>query len=474
MRTPQTHLQTAQTTRAGGMFRALAHRNFRLFWTGAFLSNAGTWMQSVAQSWLVLQLTDSGTWLGVDTFVATAPGLVLTLVGGVIADKVDRKRLLIYTQAVAGLSALTLSALVWTNTIRWKGDVRRASDVWMVLVLTFVTGCCWAISSPSYQAIMVDLVEREDLANAIALSSSQFQLARVVGPTLAALTIRLLGMSGCFLANGLSYIAIVAALTQVRFERPGAVEERTKTEREPKGKASAEGEIGSEDETRVEGETESVGSTKDELGSVVVPGERRSMWRDLAEGVSYVKGRPRVRVVLLCSTVVSLFGTPYLVLMPLFARNVYGWGETGLSLLMGTAGAGALVGALSLAYLGDLRRKGLFLLGSLLAGGTCITSFASAATPSVALPLLFGTGLSMVCFFALGNTLLQQLVRDEMRGRVMSMWILTFIGTMPLGSFLSGASADRFGVRPTLAVCGLVIIVFGLTVASRNPRLREI
>ncbi len=205
------------------MFRALGHRNFRLFFAGAFLSNAGTWMQTVAQSWLVLQLTDSGTWLGVDTFVATAPGLVLTLVGGVIADKVDRKRLLIYTQAGAGLSALALGALVWAGAIRWEGAGRRPADVWMVLLLSFVTGCCWAISGPAYQAITVDLVEREDLANAIALNSSQFQLARVAGPTLAALTMKALGMAGCFFANGLSYVAIVAALARVRFEKRGAV-----------------------------------------------------------------------------------------------------------------------------------------------------------------------------------------------------------------------------------------------------------
>ena len=138
------------------MFRALSHRNFRLFLSGAFLSNTGTWMQSVAQGWLVLQLTNSGAWLGFDNFMATAPGVLLTLVGGVIADKVDRKRLLIYTQAGAGLSALTLSALLWTDTISWRGDVRRASDIWMILGLTFVTGCCWAISGPSSQAITVD------------------------------------------------------------------------------------------------------------------------------------------------------------------------------------------------------------------------------------------------------------------------------------------------------------------------------
>ncbi|HEX8189666.1 MAG TPA: MFS transporter [Pyrinomonadaceae bacterium] len=413
------------------MFRALGHPNYRLFFAGAFLSNAGTWMQTVAQSWLVLQLTDSGTWLGVDTFVATAPGLVLTLVGGVIADKVDRKRLLIYTQAGAGLSALALSALVWGGAIRWEGAGRRPADVWMVLLLSFVTGCCWAISGPAYQAITVDLVEREDLANAIALNSSQFQLARVAGPTLAALTMRLLGMAGCFFANGLSYVAIVAALARVSFEKRSAAP------------------------------------------PVTAGAARRSMWGDLTEGFSYVRGRPRVGAVLLCSTVVCLFGAPYLVLLPLFARNVYGWGEAGLSLLMGTAGAGALVGALGLAYLGDARRKGLILLASMLAAGACIIGFASAPSPRLAAPLLFAAGMSMVTFFALGNTLVQQLVTDEMRGRVMSMWILTFVGTLPVGSFLSGAAADRFGARPTLAACGLVVLLFGLTAAFGNPRLRE-
>jgi MFS family permease len=419
------------------MFRALSHPNYRLFFAGAFLSNAGTWMQTVAQSWLVLQLTDSGTWLGVDTFVATAPGLVLTLVGGVIADKVDRKRLLIYTQAGAGLSALALSALVWGGAIRWEGAGRRPADVWMVLLLSFVTGCCWALSGPAYQAITVDLVEREDLANAIALNSSQFQLARVAGPTLAALTMRLLGMAGCFLANGLSYVAIVAALARVRFEKKGAA-------------AAPE-------------------TARGVKAGVV----RRSMWHDLFEGFRYVRGRPRVGTVLLCSTVVCLFGSPYLVLLPMFARNVYGWGESGLSLLMATAGAGALVGALALAYRGDLPRKGLVLLSCMLSGGACITGLATAESPAAAIPLLFGTGMSMVTFFALGNTLVQQLVTDEMRGRVMSMWILTFVGTLPVGSFLSGAAADRFGPRPTLAACGLVVLLFGLTAGFGNPRLRE-
>ncbi|MBC7929980.1 MAG: MFS transporter [Rubrivivax sp.] len=446
MATAKTQGQTTGTSRAGGMFRALAHRNFRLFWAGAFLSNVGTWMQSLAQGWLVLQLTNSGTWLGVDNFVATVPGLLLTLVGGVIADLVDRKRLLIITQAGAGVSALVLGVLILTGTVK----------VWMILVLSFVTGCCWAISGPAYQAITVDLVEREDFANAIALNSSQFQLARVVGPLLAGLTISFFGMAGCFLLNGLSYVAICAALARVRFN---------KAETRPSGSVS----MSVEDDTLPDGR---VSDTDGRAGHSLT--DRRAMWRDLVEGFSYVRGRPRVSVILLCSTVVCLFGTPYLVLMPLFAKNVYGWDETGLSLLMGTAGAGALCGALALAYLGDFRRKGWFLLCSMLAGGACIASFASATRPATALPLLFGVGVSMVSFFAVGNTILQQLVTNEMRGRVMSMWVLTFIGTMPVGSYIAGALADRFGPGQTLAVCGLVIVVFSLAVGALTPRLREI
>ena len=428
--------QTEGPGRAGGMFRALAHRNFRLFWAGAFLSNAGTWMQSVAQAWLVLHLTDSAVWLGVDTFAGTAPGLLLTLPGGVIADKVDRKRLLVITQAGAGLSALALAALVWA------GVVDGPSDVWVVLLLTLVTGCCWSVAGPSYQAINADLVGREDLANAIALNSTQFQLARVVGPLLAGLTISLLGLAGCFLANGLSYVAIVIALWRVRLDGAG---------------------LGG----RVAADKAAAGA-----GGVAAAG-RRAMWRDLLEGLRYVRGRPRVRGLLLCSAFVCFFGTPYLILAPVFARDVYGWGETGLSLMMGTAGAGALCGALMLVYLGDFGRKGRFVLASALVGGACIAGFALAPGPATALPLLFATGFSMVCFFAGGNTLLQQLVTDAMRGRVMSMWLLTFIGTTPFGGFLSGWAADRYGPRRALAACGIVVVLLVFWVGARNPRLRE-
>ncbi|HEX5707187.1 MAG TPA: MFS transporter [Pyrinomonadaceae bacterium] len=436
---------------AGAMFRALAQRNFRLFWAGSFLSNVGVWMQGVAQGWLVYELTDSPFWLGIDGLMATAPGLLLTLVGGVFADLVDRKRLLILTQAGAGLSALILAVLVWT------GVVADASDVWVILLLSFFTGACWAIAGPSYQAITSDLVRREDLSNAIALNSTQFQLSRVIGPLLAGLTIQHLGMAGCFFANALSYVAIVAALARVRFG------ERRAEEVSPTvpPTAAAHGAVAA-------GETESAAAPAHALP------DRRALWRDLVEGFRYAAARPRVRVLLVCSLVVSLFGTPYLVLMPVFARDVFGWDEKGLSLLTGSAGAGAFCGAVMLTYLGDFPRKGRFVLASSFAASLCIMGFALAAPSRYALALIFAVGFGMVCFFAVSNMLLQQLVTDAMRGRVLSMWLLTFVGTMPLGNFLAGLSAERFSAPATLVASGAVIAVFIASVALFNARLREI
>lgn len=436
MATVQVDTGTQRAGRVTEMFRALAHRNFRIFWAGAFLSNAGTWMQTVAQAILVYNLTKSPFWLGLDTFMATSPGLLLTLFGGALADLVDRKRLLIVTQVGAGLSALALALLVATSVLH------DASQVWMILVLSFCTGCCMALAGPSYQAITVDLVEHKDLANAIALNSTQFQLSRVIGPTLAGAGIHLFGLAGCFFANGLSYIAIVAALSRVRFK----TEQRGRPREAPA--------------------TGATGTNSPRAG--------RAIWRDLLEGFRYVGGRPRVRLLLLCSAVVSLFGAPYLVLTPVFANKVFYWDEAGVSLLMGTAGMGAFCGALLLAYLGDFKRKGLFVLSSAASASLCLIGFSLSENPALALPLLFGVGFSMVSFFAVSNTILQQLVTDEMRGRVMSMWILTFIGTMPLGSFIAGAAATRYGAPHTLAAGGFVIAIFVVFIGLTSQRLREL
>jgi MFS family permease len=408
----------------GGMFRALSHRNFRLFWAGAFLSNVGTWMQAVAQGWLVLQLTDSPFWLGVDGFMATAPGLLLTLAGGVFADLIDRRRILLYTQIGAGLSAFTLAMLVWAQV------VSDASHVWIILLLTFWTGCCMALAGPSYQAITIDMVGREDLANAIALNSTQFQLSRVMGPVFAGFALRWLGLAGCFFANGLSYIAVVVALVMVQFD-------------DAAGHRPAH-----------------------------AVGDRHAFWQDLIEGLRYVRRRPRVFMLLMISAVTSLFGAPYLSMVPLFARDILHLNEGGLALMMGLAGAGAFVGALFVTFLGDFRYKGWFVLGGAWAFGLFLVGFSFSTRLYVSLAYLFGMGLAIVCSIAVTNTLLQKLVTDEMRGRVMSMFILSFIGAMPIGNLLAGSGAERFGAPRTLAAGGLIITLYVTYVTIRNKRLR--
>lgn len=411
------------TTRRGGMFRALSHRNYRLFWMGAFLSNVGTWMQVVAQGWLVLELTDSPFWLGLDAFVATAPGFFLTLVGGVFADLIDRRRFLLYTQVAAGIAALGLAILVATDVV----------NRWMVLGFSFVTGCCMALASPSFLAMTYDLVGREDLANAIAMNSTQFQLSRVVGPALAGVAFRVFGLAGCFFANAVSFVAVVTALSMVKSEKNY--------------------------------------STVTPAHSVR---DRRALWRDLIEGFQYVRNRPRVRALLMLSAVNSLFGAPYFTLVPVYARDIFHLGETGLALMMGTAGAGAFGGALLVAYLGDFRRKGWLVLGGAVVFGICITNFALSTHLAFSLTFLFGLGFALVVSVATTNTLLQKLVTDQMRGRVMSMFILSFLGTMPIGSIVAGAVSNHFGPQRTLAVGGLIVTIFATAVTIFSRRLREL
>jgi predicted MFS family arabinose efflux permease len=302
----------------------------------------------------------------------------------------------------------------------------------MILCASFVTGCCMSISAPSYQAITIDLVGREDLHNAIALNSTQFQLSRVLGPVLAGPALRYFGPAGCFYANGFSFAAVVAALVMMEL-------------------------------------APSVGTHKPE-----------SFWQDLAAGVRYVRQRPRVFKLLLISACVSLFGAPYFSMLPVFARDVLKLGEVGLSILGGMAGAGAFCGALTITFLGDFRRKGWFVLGGAWVFAVCLIGFALSELIPVSLAFLFGMGFAIVCSVAVTNMLLQQLVTDEMRGRVMSMFILSFIGAMPVGNFLAGLGAQHLaagrwiGAQTTLAVGGVVIAVIVTFVGVRSPRLRAL
>jgi predicted MFS family arabinose efflux permease len=353
--------------------------------------------------------------------MATAPGFIFTLVGGVFADLIDRRRLLLITQVIAGVAALGLATLVVTH------EVNR----YLVLGFSFVTGCCMALASPSFLAMTYDLVGREDLPNAIAMNSTQFQLARVVGPALAGVAFKLFGLAGCFYANGLSFIAVVSALWVVR----------PQYKLNPPSRADR---------------------------------ERGAFWHDLTEGFRYVRNRPRVSSLLLLSAVNSLFGAPYFTLVPIYARNIFGLGETGLAVMMGTAGAGAFFGALLVAYLGDWKRKGWLVLGGSIAFGVFIANFALSSRLKLSLMFLFGVGFSLVICVSTINTLLQKLVTDQMRGRVMSMFILSFLGTMPIGNIVAGTVSNHFGPQYTLAAGGLAVALVATGVTLFNKRLRDL
>jgi len=304
----------------------------------------------------------------------------------------------------------------------------------MILALSFVTGCCMSIAGPSYLALVFDLVGHEDLANSIALNSTQFQLSRALGPVAAAIGFKLFGLAGCFFANGVSFAAVVIGLAMVRYDKHRPV--KTAPDR----------------------------SIRD----------RRAFVDDLVEGFRYVGHRPRVKMLLLISAATSLFGAPYLAMTPVFARDIFHLGATGLALLMGTAGAGALFGALFLAYLGDFRRKGWFVLGGDFGFAVCLICFALSKNLTLSLIFLFGLGFAIVCSVAVTNTLLQKLVTDDMRGRVMSMFMLSFIGAMPIGNLIAGAASHRFGVPRTLAVGGVIIAIFVAVIALRSPNLRDL
>jgi predicted MFS family arabinose efflux permease len=288
-----------------------------------------------------------------------------------------------------------------------------------------------ALASPSYLAMTYDLVGREDLANAIAMNSTQFQLSRVVGPALAGVAFRVFGLAGCFFANGVSFIAVILALWKVR----------TVTHSSPPAHSVS---------------------------------DRRALWHDLIEGFHYVRNRPRVSALLTLSAVNSLFGAPYFSMVPLYARDIFRLGETGLALMMGTSGGGAFLGALLVAYLGDFRRKGWLVLGGATVFGLSIIGFAMSSKLSLSLVFLFGVGFALVVSVATTNTLLQKLVTDQMRGRVMSMFLLSFMGTMPIGNIIAGSASNHFGPQYTLAVGGFIVTVVASSVALFNERLREL
>jgi MFS family permease len=398
-----------------GWFRALRHTDFRVFWTGNFISNIGSWMQNVAQGWLVLQITDSPFWLGVVGFAQQVPALIFSLPGGVIADRAGRRTMLLVTQTAMMVLALALAVLVHLNWV----------TVEQITVIAFLAGTTMAFNAPTYQAAIRDLVEREDTLNAIALNSIQFNMSRVVGPSFAGFAIAGAGVVACFYLNALSYVPLLWVIWRVRFP--------------PR-------------ELR----------------------ESHSMRDELVEGFRYVWANRSILLLITIVALVSMFGLPYLVMMPSFARDVLHVGASGLGYLVASAGAGALLGGIHLAMRHSRRRRGPLVLGAALLFFAAILLFCFSRNALLSAFLLGIAGAAMVNSVATVNSLIQTLVPDAIRGRVLSMHTMAFLGFTPLGSLLVGSLAEYWGVSIALALSTGFAFVLTAIIALTAPSVRQL
>jgi MFS family permease len=411
-----TAMNREKKARLSSIVRALRYRNFRLFFVGQSISLIGTWMQRIAVGWLVYRLTHSAFLLGVVGFAGQIPTIALAPLAGVLADRWNRHQLLIWTQVLAMIQAFVLSYLVLSGTI----------EIWHLVVLSLVLGVVTAFDIPVRQSFMIEMIEdKSDLGNAIALNSSMVNCARLLGPSTAGLLIATLGEGACFVINGLSYLAVIASLLLMRIAH--------KNLRAQKSKA----------------------------------------WHDLRDGLRYVYDLEPIRDIILLLALVSLMGMPYMVLMPVFAKDVLHGGPSTLGFLMGSSGVGALVGALYLAS-----RKGVLGLDKMIpigAGmfGLGLVMFALSRNFFLSLILLTAVGLGQMVQLATSNTLLQTMVDDERRGRVMGLFAVAFVGMAPVGSLLAGALASAIGAPWTVFLGGAACLIGAVIFARRLPQLRE-
>jgi MFS family permease len=396
-------------------FGALRHRNFRLFYGGVVVSFLGLWMHRVAQSWLVLELTDSAFYVGLVDALGWLPVLVFSLYAGALADRVSKRRLLLLTQIGAATFALTLAAFVLAD---------RAT-IWHVVILAALLGVAFAFDIPARQSLVAELVGREDLTNAVALNASAFNGSRVVGPAIAGVLIAAVGVGVCFLINGLSYLPVVAALLVMRLppHRPAT--------------------------------------------------RRRSALADIRDGLRFIFADVRIRALILNIATISIFGLPVLVLMPVVARDVLQLGAVEYGWMMSAVGLGALTGALILAVFGHRVRRGRLLAASSFAYGILVVLFAASRALPLVLLLLTLLGLTLIITAALSNTLLQTIAPDEMRGRVISLYALAFVGISPFGAVAAGAAAERFGTPLALMVGGAVCAVGTALGVMRSRAIAE-
>ena len=409
--------EASQATGAGRYgFGALSHRNFRLFFIGQGISLVGTWMQNVGEGWLMLTLTNSPFYVGLTAALSSVGVLLFSLYAGVIADRTDKRRFIVYMQVAFMLEAFTVAILVQTGVVR----------VWHVLTLATLLGIASAFDIPMRQSFIVEMVGKEDLMNAIALNSSLFNAARVVGPALAGLLIGAVGIALCYFLNGLSYIAVIAGLLLMR------------------------------------------------LPSNPNPARTTSAWTGFREVLSYLRNDRRLRVLMLLTAILSVFGFPYIAMMPVFARDVLHRGAAGYGALTASIGIGAVIGALGVALASArIRRRGRLMLIGGTAFGILLILFSASRALGLAMALLALTGCAMIVNNSLTNTLIQTAAPDQLRGRVMGFYSFVFVGMAPFGAFLFGLVGEHIGVPETLAIGGAIVALAVSAAGWLVPEIRS-
>ncbi len=406
--------QNGIRSRLSLLLRAFQHRNYRFFFGGQIISLTGTWMQTVAQAWLVYRLTGSSVALGLVGFSSQIPVFLFATIGGTVADRYSRHRILVATQTISMILAFILAGLTLTGLVQ----------IWHVYVLAALLGTVNAFDIPTRQAFVVDMVGREDLINAIALNSSMFNSARIIGPAVAGLLVATIGEGWCFFANAVSYIGVITGLLMMEIQ----VQER-----------------------------------------VPLPGSALS---SVVEGFGYVGRTGPIRALLTLLGCVSLVGMPYAVLMPIFADQILHGGARGLGLLMGASGVGALIGALRLAVRPNADDLGHVVTYAAMGFGASLILFSLSRSFWLSAALLIPGGFCMMVEMASSNTLVQTMTPDALRGRVMAVYSMMFMGMAPFGSLLAGGLAHHLGAPITVAIGGVVCILAGAGFGLRLPPFR--
>ena len=395
-------------------FSALRYRDFRLLWFGAFTSTTGTWMQTVAQSWVVLSMTNSAFLLGVDGFLSTGPMLLFSLIGGALADRLERRRIMLLSQYMQMSFAFILGFLIWTKTVQ----------VWHIFLLSFLTGSAQSVSGPAYISLLPLLVKREDVSNAVAMNSMQFNLARVIGPILAGLALTAFGAAICFGLNGLSFVAVIVALMLIRSPQV-------------RGASS----------------------------------EKRGFMDEMKDGFRFVWHRKSLQLLTFLAFAGTFLGMPIVTFLPVVARSIFKLDARGYSWLLTAYGVGSVAGALVVAASGNAAKKGRIALTLQAAFACLLFAFAFSRNLPMSMAIAFFAGACIVGVISMYSSLVQLTTSDAMRGRVMSIFMLAFRGGMPLGNLLAGYVAQRWSITTALAVNGAVLAVVAMIFLLRGTDL---